>query len=400
MEDVKVKPKERDEPMNNTNGLEAVMELLLSQNSEPLRNAMQVLMNTAMLFERQTTLNAEPYERSESRQGYANGFKPKTLLTRVGALDLKVPQTRGIEFYPSIIEKGQRSERALMLAMAEMYVQGTSTRKVKAIVEELCGKGVSSTQVSRAVKLLDEVLEPWRVRDLGGEPIVYLYLDATYEKVRRDGVVQDAAVLTAFGVNKAGKRRVLGLSVAISEAEVHWRTFLESLSQRGLKGLQLIISDAHSGLYKARQAVFPSVPWQRCQFHLQQNAQAYAQRQEQRKEIANTIRPIFQAPNRIEAERLLKQACEATQKTNPKFAQWMEVNIPEGLTCFAFPDQHRRRIRTTNMVERNNRELKRRTKVATLFTSEKSIERLVSALLMEQDEAWINEKTYLTMSGD
>jgi putative transposase len=261
MEDVKVTPKERDEPMNNINGLEAVMELLLSQNSEPLRNAMQVLMNTVMLFERQTALNAEPYERSEGRQGYANGFKPKTLLTRVGALDLKAPQTRGIDFYPSIIEKGQRSERALMLAMAEMYVQGTSTRKVKAIIEELCGKGVSSTQVSRAVALLDEVLEPWRNRGLSDEPIVYLYLDATYEKVRRNGVVQDAAVLTAFGVNKAGKRRVLGLSVAISEAEVHWRTFLESLSQRGLKGLQLIISDAHSGLNKARQAVFPSVPW-------------------------------------------------------------------------------------------------------------------------------------------
>lgn len=156
-----------------------------------------------------------------------------------------------MEFYPSIIEKGQRSEQALMLAMAEMYVQGTSTRKVRAIVEELCGTGVSSTQVSRATALLDEVLEPWRTRMLSGEPIVYLYLDATYEKVRRNGIVQDAAVLTAFGVTAAGTRRVLGLSVAVSEAEVHWREFLESLSLRGLTGLKLITSDAHSGLQKA-----------------------------------------------------------------------------------------------------------------------------------------------------
>jgi len=284
--------------------------------------------------------------------------------------------------------------------MAEMYVQGTSTRKVKAIIEELCGQGVSSTQVSRAVALLDETLEPWRNRSLSDEPITYLYLDATYEKVRRNGIVQDAAVLTAFGVTSSGTRRVLGLSVAISEAEVHWRAFLESLATRGLTGLKLIISDAHSGLQKARQAIFPSVPWQRCQFHLQQNAQAFAQRIDQRKDIARIIRPIFQAPDRNEAERLLKLAITSVKDKQPKLAAWMELNLPEGMTCFSFPEAHRRKIRTTNMVERNNREIKRRTKVATLFTSEKSIERLVSALLMEQDENWMNGRIYLTMSDD
>jgi putative transposase len=386
--------------MNKHTGLEAALEQLLAQNHEPLLNALQLLMNTAMVWERQAALQAAPYERNEDRRGYANGFKPKTLLTRLGAMDLKVPQTRGLDFYPSIIEKGQRSERALVLAMAEMYVQGTSTRKVKAIIEELCGQGVSSTQVSRAVALLDEVLEPWRNRMLSGEPIVYLYLDATYEKVRRNGIVQDAAVLTAFGVTAAGTRRVLGLSVAVSEAELHWRAFLESLASRGLTGLELIISDAHSGLQKARQAVFPSVPWQRCQFHLQQNAQAFAQRLDQRKEIARTIRPVFQAPDRSEADRLLKLAIDSVKEKQPKLADWMEQNIPHGLTCFAFPEPHRRKIRTTNMVERNNREIKRRTKVATLFTSEKSIERLVSALLMEQDENWMNGRIYLTMSVD
>lgn len=381
--------------MDNITGLEEVLELLKADNTTPLISALQALMNAAMVFERQKALGASPYERSEERTGYANGFKPRTLSTRMGALQLKVPQTRGIEFYPSMLEKGQRTERALMAALAEMYVQGTSTRKVKAIVEAMCGFEVSSTQVSKAAAELDKVLGPWRERELGAVPFVYL--DATYEKIRRNGIVEDAAILTAFGVDSHGKRRVLGVSVEVSEAEVHWRHFLEILAKRGLHGMRLIISDAHAGLRKALQAVFPGVRWQRCQFHLQQNAGAFAQRIEQRKENASTLRRIFQAPDRMEADRQLKLAVESAQKTNPKFADWMEGNIPEGLTCFQFPEKIRKRIRTTNMVERNNRELKRRTRVASLFVSESSILRLVSALLMEQDEAWIGEKIYLDL---
>lgn len=381
--------------MDNSTGLDEILELLKADNATPLVSALQVLMNAAMLFERQKALGASPYERSEERAGYANGFKPRTLNTRLGALQLKVPQTRGVEFYPSMLEKGQRSERALMAALAEMYVQGTSTRKVKAIVEAMCGFEVSSTQVSNATAELDKVLGPWRERELGA--VSFVYVDATYEKVRRNGIVEDAAILTAFGVDSEGKRRVLGVSVAVSEAEVHWRQFLESLAKRGLHGIKLIISDAHSGLKKALQAVYPNVPWQRCQFHLQQNAGAFAQRIEQRKEIASTLRRIFQAPDRAEAERQLKIAIDSAQKTNPKLAEWMEENVVQGLTCFQFPEKIRRRIRTTNMVERNNRELKRRTRVASLFVSESSILRLVSALLMEQDEAWIGEKIYLDL---
>lgn len=381
--------------MDNITGLDQVLELLKVDNPTPLISALQVLMNAAMVFERQKVLGAAPYERSEDRAGHANGFKPRTLNTRMGALQLKVPQTRGIEFYPSMLEKGQRSERAFMAALAEMYVHGTSTRKVKSIVETMCGFEVSSTQVSKAAAELDEVLIPWRERRLGA--MFFVYLDATYEKVRRNGIVEDAAILTAFGVDLQGKRTVLGVSVAVSEAEVHWRQFLESLAVRGLHGMRLIISDAHSGLRKAMQAVFPSVPWQRCQFHLQQNAGAFSQRMEQRKEIAGTLRRIFQAPDRAEAERQLKMAIESTHKSNPRFAEWMDNNVIEGLTCFRFPEKIRKRIRTTNMVERNNRELKRRTRVASLFVSESSILRLVSALLMEQDESWIGEKMYLDL---
>lgn len=381
--------------MDNTTGLEEILELLKADNPTPFVSALQVLMNAAMIVERQRALGAGPYERSEERTGYANGFKPRTLNTRMGALQLKVPQTRGIDFYPSMLEKGQRSERAFMAALAEMYVQGTSTRKVKAIVEAMCGFEVSSTQVSKATAELDKILDPWRERKL--EAMSFVYLDATYEKVRRNGIVEDAAILAAFGVDSEGKRRVLGVSVAVSEAEVHWRQFLEGLSTRGLSGMKMVISDAHSGLRKALRAVYPSVPWQRCQFHLQQNAGAFAQRLEQRKEIAGTLRRVFQAPDRQEAERQLKLAVEGAQKANPKLADWMEENVREGLTCFEFPEKIRKRIRTTNMVERNNRELKRRTKVASLFVSESSILRLVSALLMEQDEAWIGEKVYLDL---
>lgn len=381
--------------MDNNTGLEEVLELFKADNPAPLVSALQALMNAAMLFERQKALGANPYERSEERTGYANGFKPRMLNTRMGALQLKIPQTRGVEFYPSMLEKGQRSERAFMAALAEMYVQGTSTRKVKAIVETMCGFEVSSTQVSKASAELDKVLGPWRERQLGA--VLFVYLDATYEKVRRNGIVEDAAVLTAFGVDSQGKRRVVGVSVEVSEAEVHWRQFLEGLSIRGLHGMRLIISDAHAGLRKALLAVFPNVKWQRCQFHLQQNAGAFAQRIEQRKEIAGTLRRIFQAPDQTEAERQLKMAVETAQKTNPKLADWMEANVIEGLTCFQFPEKLRKRIRTTNMVERNNRELKRRTRVASLFVSESSILRLVSALLMEQDEAWIGEKIYLDL---
>ena len=220
----------------------------------------------------------------------------------MGELALKVPQTRDGEFYPQSLKKGLRSERALLLSIAEMYVQGVSTRRVKRIVEELCGMEVSSTQVSRAASELDELLDAWRARDLGRYR--YVILDAQYEKVRQGGQVLDAAVLIACGVGADGHRDVLGISVSLSEAEVHWRQFLSSLKDRGLHGVELVTSDAHEGLAAARKAVFGSVPWQRCQFHLQQNAGQYVPSVDMRAAVAGDIRAIFQAPDQEEAGRL------------------------------------------------------------------------------------------------
>lgn len=235
---------------------------------------------------------------------------------------------------------------------------------------------------------MDEILEKWRNRLIGRYR--YVYLDARYEKVRVDGCVVDCAVLVAKGINEEGRREIIGVSVSLSEAEVHWRTFFESLVARGLNGIEMLISDAHTGLAAARKCVFPSVPWQRCQFHLQQNAQAYITKQDQRVEVGDTIRHIFNAPNRAEAERLLKVAIDSCQTKNAKLSEWMESNIPEGFTVFNVVQSqgHQKKLRTTNPLERVNREIKRRTRVVGIFPNTESCLRLVSAVLMEMSEDW------------
>ena len=374
---------------------EDVIQVLCEHGFDGMAEAIEILMNEAMKLERADALGAMPYQRSESRRGYANGFKPKTVRSRLGRLNLQVPQTRDVDFYPSALERGERSERALKLAVAEMYVQGVSTRKVAEITKELCGLDVSSSQVSRAAELLDEELEAWRNRPLGNTP--YVILDARYEKVRHGGSVRDCAVLIAIGVSETGHRSVLGVSVSLSEAEVHWRVFLKSLIDRGLHGVRLIVSDDHTGLKQARKACFPGIAWQRCQFHLMQNAMHYVPKVSMRTEVSQDLRGVFNAPDRHEADRLLAQLVQKYTKDAPDLAAWMETDIPEGLTVFELPETHRRRLRTTNTLERLNQEIKRRTRVATLFPNEASLLRLTSAILNEISDDWETGKVYLTM---
>ena len=380
----------------NTDLLTTVMQLLTEQGSEGFAEGIRLLVNEAMCRERSAALRAEPYQRSEARLGHANGYKDKTLATRIGRITFSVPQTRGgLEFYPAALEKGIRSEQALKLALAEMYVQGVSTRKVSSIVEELCGTSVSSTQVSACAAKLDAELSLWRGRALGSTP--YVFIDARYEKVRHGGHIIDCAVLIAMGVTADGKRSILGVSVALSEAEAHWRQFLTGLQLRGLTGIQLFISDDHAGLRAARTAVYPAVPWQRCQFHLQQNAQAYVPRLDQRAEVAETVRSIFLSPDLPAALRRLKEVVSSYLVSAPKLASWLEESLPQGLAIFAFPKAHHKRLRTTNPLERVNQELKRRTRVARLFPNEASLLRLVSALLVETSQEWETGKIYLNI---
>lgn len=369
------------------------MELLIEHGFDGIADAVGLLMNTAMQIERSRHLNADLYERNSERIGYANGYKAKTMRTRVGEVNLVIPQTRNTTFYPQSLERGLRSERALKLALAEMYVQGVSTRKVAKITEELCGFAISSSEVSRASQALDEQLQAWRERPLGAYP--FIYLDARYEKVRQGGVVQSSAVLVAIGVSLNGHREVLGVSVKLSENEVHWRDFLNSLKDRGLHGVRLFISDAHEGLKAARNAVFPSVPWQRCQFHLQQNAQHYVPRQKMKKEVAERLRSVFTAPTAEEAQRLLELFLSDYREQAPDLADWAETAVPEGLAVMQLPQQLRKKLRTVNMLERLNKEIKKRTRVAGIFPNTSSCLRLVTAIAMEISDEWESGRTYL-----
>lgn len=382
----------------NSTGMSDLVQIISELGMTGLGSAFQVLLNQAMLIERDRYLGAASYERTEARTGYANGFKPKGLKTRIGTLDLSIPQVRDGEFYPTFLERGIRSERALSASLAEMYIQGVSTRKVSSIIEGLCGFQVSSSEVSRATKLLDEELVQWRQRPL--KLFKYLILDARYEKVRQGGSVVDSAVLVAYGVDDKGIRHILGTSVSLSEAEVHWRGFLDGLVSRGLHGLLCITSDAHAGLKAAIRAVFPGVPWQRCQFHLQQNAQAYVPKKSMKAEVADDIRHIFNAPDRNEADRLLKLVVIKYEKTAPQLSEWMEINIQESLNVFKLKKSHRKKMRTSNLAERVNRELKRRTKVVGIFPSAESCERLVTAVLIEISEEWETGKVYLCMNEE
>lgn len=377
---------------------QSMLQVLAEEGFDGFVQALEILLNEAMKLERAAVLQAQPYERTTERRGHANGFKPKTVLSRLGKLRLAVPQTRGVEFYPSALERGERSERALKLALAEMYVQGVSTRRVAAITRELCGTEVTSMQVSRAAELLDEELSGWRNRPLGRMPFVQL--DARYEKVRHGGRVVDCALLIATAVTPDGKRTVLGVSVSLSEAEIHWREFLQSLIARGLHGVELFTCDDHAGLKQARQACFPGVLWQRCQFHLQQNAAAYLPRQELKKPVAADLRAVFNAPDRREADRLLAAMVEKYRPTAPRLAAWLESDVPEGLAVFALPAAQRKRLRTTNVLERLNEEIRRRTRVALLFPNEESLLRLASAVLIEISEDWETGKIYLSQESD
>lgn len=373
-----------------------VVELLIEQGLDALPELIRVVINATMQAEREKYLGAAPYERTESRRGYANGYKNKTVTTRVGRITFEVPQTRDGGFHPQALERGLRSERALTMALAEMYVQGVSTRKVAAITEQLCGVGLSSMQVSRAAAQLDEGLSAWRERRIG--VCRYVFFDARYEKVREAGHVRDAAVLIAKGVTAEGKRSILGISIGLGEHEPHWRQFMQSLVARGLSGVQLFICDDHPGLKAARLAVFGGIPWQRCQFHLQQNATAYVPRLDMRADVARDIRDVFNATSRTEADQRLKQIVAKYAKSAPRLASWLESDLHEGLTVFDFPEGHRRLLRTTNGLERLNREIRRRTRVVGIFPNANSCLRLATAVAAEISDEWESGRLYLSFN--
>jgi transposase-like protein len=380
--------------------LDQMVQHILQDPDSGLAEALRILLNHAMLVERSAVLGAAPYQRTDTRKGHANGFKPKSLNTRLGAIELAVPQVRGeVAFHPSVLERGRRSEQALLQTIAQMYIQGVSTRKVTKVLEDLAGTlEISSSQVSRATAQLDAQLDLWRQRRLDSLAYPYLILDARYEKVRQGGVVLDCAVLVAIGIDARGRRTILGVSSALSEAEIHWRNFLASLQERGLHGVGFIVSDNHSGLKAALATRFTAVPWQRCQFHLQQNALCYAPRVAMRPAVCAQLRSVLHAPTRPQAETALAAMVSAYRDSAPDLATWLEANVPESLTVLSLPPEHRPRLRTSNAAERLSQEIKRRTRVVRVFPNPEALLRLVCAILAEISDEWDAAKSYLNMN--
>ena len=374
----------------DTNDTEIIgmMQMLMEEGTHAIPAVVARMYNLAMQFEREMHLNASKYERTEGRTGYANGYKPKTITTGSGKIQLQIPQVRGSDrpFYPKSLERGSRSDRALRMAVAEMYVKGVSTRKVQSIFSELCDVNITADQVSRATQELDAALSNWRNRPIG--EVKVLFLDATYHKVRMDGIVVPMATFIVTGVLADGHRSVLAVDSEQSESELHWRKVLAGLKERGMHGVQLIISDNHDGLKAARQATLPGIPWQRCQMHLQQNAQAYVTKASLKGEVASDIRSVFNARSLEDARRLLAEIVEKYSKMQSKLSAWMEDNIPEGLTVFSFPEQVRQFLRTNNPAENLNRQIKQRTQLIPAFPNVDSLLRLVSAICVEISDDW------------
>jgi putative transposase len=341
-------------------------------------------------------IGAAPYERSAARTGHRNGYKPRTLRTRVGTLNLLGPQDREGTFSTRLFSRYQRSEKALVLALMEMYVEGVSTRKVKEITEELCGTSFSKSLVSSLAGSLDSELQAWRNRRLEAEAYPYLFVDARYEKVRVSHKVVSQGVLVVSAVRDDGFREIVGLEVADTESETTYHELFRSLKSRGLSGVQLVVSDDHEGLKAAIARHFQGASYQRCQVHYARNLLGMVGAA-RRKELAEGLRGVFAAPSREVALRLACELAARWRESHPRVAEHLEEHIEECLSCLAFPESHRRRIRTTNGLERLNQEIKRRTRVVRIFPNREACLRLVSALAVEQSEEWLTGRRYLDM---
>lgn len=364
-------------------------------DGDHLRVMVQSLLQEALEAEMTEALGAEKGERSNGRRGYRSGHYSRTLMTRVGKLELRVPQDRNGLFSTELFERYQRSEKALVSALAEMYVQGVSTRKVKAITEELCGHGLSASSISRINKTLDAQLTQFHRRRLE-EAYPYLILDARYERVREDGVIRSRAVLVAIGINDDGRRCVLGVELANRESLTSWRDFLVQLKERGLHGVEYVVSDQHEGLKKAVRETLPQARWQRCYVHFLRNALDHLPRKAD-DDCLMELRWLYDRRDLAEARRDLGAWLEKWHARYAKLCVWVEENIDETLTFYSLPREHHKHMKSTNMLERLNQELKRRTHIVRIFPNEASCLRLVRALAAEIHEDWIEATRYLNM---
>lgn len=358
---------------------------------ELLREVLQEVLEQEMT----DALGAGKGERTAGRLGYRSGYYGRSLVTRVGKLELRIPQDRQGQFSTQIFERYQRSEKALVSALAEMYIQGVSTRKVKAITEELCGHAFSASAISAVNKTLDESLERFAKRPLE-EAYPYLILDARYEKVRQDGVIRSQAVQIAIGINEEGRRQILAVELANRESQTSWRDVLLELKSRGLRGVELVVSDDHPGLKRAIAEVLPEAVWQRCYVHFLRNALDHLPRKAV-DDCLQELRWLYDRRDLAEAQKDLAQWLERWGQKYPKLCEWAEENIGETLTFYRLPLPHHKHLKSTNMLERFNEEIKRRTRVVRIFPNEASCLRLIRALAVETHEGWLEASRYLNM---
>jgi transposase-like protein len=377
------------------NGLLSEVQQVLLDDKDFLRRLLKQALQSLLQAEFDTYINAAPYERREDRQGYRNGSYYRTLKTRVGLVELEVCRDREGNFQSELFRRYQRSEQALVGSMIEMYLQGVSTRKVKHIVEELCGTAISKSQVSNLVKELDAQLTVWRQRPLSCE-YPYLVIDARYEKIRtRHGVVSKA-VMIVIGVSESGHRDILAIEIGDSESEVFWSEVFCKLKQRGLKGLLYVVSDQHSGLTKALSRHFQGVVWQRCQVHFIRNFRAKLG-WSAFNEFKDQLKEVLSAPDLAEAQRRKDILLEKLEPKYLEVASWIDENIEFCLSVFSLPSEHRRRMKSTNMLERLNGELDRRSRVIGIFPDDAACIRVFGSLCQEWAEEWITGKKYLNM---
>jgi putative transposase len=368
---------------------------LLGRDQDFVRAALEALLQGALEAEMTEAIGAEKGERTETRLAYRSGYYGRSLITRVGTLELRVPQDRLGRFSTDLFERYQRSEKALVGTLAEMYVQGVSTRKVKAVTEALCGHSFSASAISAVNKSLDEGLRRFAERRLS-EPFPYLILDARYEKVRESGIIVSQAVLIAVAVDGEGRRQVLGVELANRESRSSWRNFLSGLKQRGLFGVEFVVSDDHEGLKGAIREVLPGAVWQRCYVHFLRNALDYVPRKVD-DDCLQELRWIYDRRDLSEVRRDIAAWLAKWQAKYPKLCDWAEDNIEETLTYYRLPLAHHKHMKSTNMLERLNQEIKRRTHVVRIFPNMGSCLRLVRALAVETHENWLEGTRYLNM---
>lgn len=369
---------------------------LLQQDTDFLKELVTNLLQQVLEAEMDEALRAAKSERSESRLGYRSGYYHRSLITRVGKLELRVPQDRQGRFSTEVFERYQRSEKALVATLAEMYIQGVSTRKVKAITEELCGHQFSASSVSAIVNRLDSQLKEFAERRLE-EPFPYLILDARYEKVREGGAIRSRAVQIAIGIDWEGRRQVLAIELANRESANSWKNFLCSLRQRGLHGVEFTVSDDHPGLRKAVAEILPESLWQRCYVHFLRNAIDYLPRKAD-DDCLKELRWLYDRRDIMEARKDLAVWLKRWEGKYPKLCGWVEENIEETLSFYQLPMGHHKHMKSTNMLERLNEEIKRRTRVVRIFPNEASCLRLIRALGAESHENWIGAHRYLDMN--